>query len=119
MKPKSIIHNKPNTISSILLKRKKTVKRSVTAAIILFIIYIFGFGNYGIYQYYTLRKVESQLKTELSQLEAEAEELKKNIELLLDRDPDYIQRIAREKYGLVKPGEKIYIITPSSQSRNR
>jgi len=118
MKFESIIYNKPNTLPALLLKRKKTVKRTVTIALILFTIYIFGFGDYGIYQYYKLRKVESQLITELSQLEAEAGELKKNMELLTNRDSDYIQRVAREKYGLVQPGEKIYIITPSSQSRN-
>jgi len=28
----------------------------------------------------------------------------------LQNDPDYIEKIARERYNMVKPGEKVYLL---------
>lgn len=78
----------------------------------MLVIYIYGFGNYGLYQYYQLHKEEKRLQTELAKLELESKQLEKEKQLLQKQDPDYLERIAREKFGLVKPGEKIYKLTP-------
>ncbi|MCP4726472.1 MAG: septum formation initiator family protein [bacterium] len=98
------------------LKTEKTkIKRLVIAGIAVFVVYVYGFGDYGLYQYYKLLQEESRLKAEVERLETEADELKEIKQQLLKEDPDYIQRIAREKFGLVKPGEKIYKLTPDSR----
>ena len=99
-------------ISWILTRRKRIVKRLIIFGLLLLIVYIYGFGDYGLYQYYQLRQEEKHLQTELAKLELESKQLEKEKQLLQKQDPDYLERIAREKFGLVKPGEKIYKLTP-------
>ncbi len=109
---------KTKNISKVLLKRKKTAKQFCAVLLILFVLYVFGFGDYGFYRYYQLQKVEVELATQLLQLEQEAKKLQTEMDLLKKEDPEYIQRVAREKYGLVKQDEKVYIVKPSSQDRD-
>ena len=60
------------------------------------------------------------LRARNSELLKRIEELKiKNIELvqekkLLEEDPVYLERVAREKMGIVKEGEVVYRLMPSS-----
>jgi cell division protein FtsB len=47
---------------------------------------------------------------------------KKNVELTeekrrLTEDPDYLEKVAREKMGLIKEGEVVYQIVPAGQQR--
>ncbi|MCQ2463666.1 MAG: septum formation initiator family protein [Clostridia bacterium] len=58
----------------------------------------------------------SDKKKEVSVLQAEIEEQKKKIEedeYLLDKDNEleYIERIAREKYGYAAPGERAFYVS--------
>ncbi|KPK96430.1 hypothetical protein AMJ80_00160 [bacterium SM23_31] len=99
-------------ISRILTRRKRSVKRLIILGILLLVICIYSFGDYGLYQYYQLNREEKRLQTELAQLELESKQLEMERQLLQKQDPDYLERIAREKFGLVKPGEKIYKLTP-------
>ena len=46
------------------------------------------------------------------ELEQDAVALAEEKQLLRKQDPEYLERIAREKYGLVKPGETIYELVP-------
>ncbi len=113
---KIFINNKKfKDISKVFKTEKTKIKRLVITGIAVFIVYVYGFGDYGLYQYYKLSQERNRLRAEVKRLENEAEELKKIKQLLLKEDPDYIQRIAREKFGLVKPGEKIYKLTPDSR----
>ncbi|MCH8287126.1 septum formation initiator family protein [candidate division KSB1 bacterium] len=104
-------------ITRILEKRRKNFKRIISAIIFLVISYIFGFGDYGIYQYYQLRQEENRLSLDLEQLKTETDRLDTELSLARKKDSAYFQRTAREKFGLVKPGEKIYILTPISKNR--
>ena len=112
MNPAFMANMAQKNISLILTKRKRIVKRLIIFGVLLLVIYIYGFGNYGLYQYYQLHKEEKSLQTELAKLELESKQLEKEKQLLQKQDPDYLERIAREKFGLVKPGEKIYKLTP-------
>ena len=56
---------------------------------------------------HTLQQQIQQIKTENELLDHENRELKSN--------PAAIERLAREQYGLAKPGEKIYSV-PSNTS---
>ena len=99
-------------ISRILTRRKRNVRRLIILGILLLVICIYSFGDYGLYQYYQLSREEKRLQTKLAQLELESKQLEKERQLLQKQDPGYLERIAREKFGLVKPGEKIYKLTP-------
>jgi cell division protein FtsB len=49
------------------------------------------------------------LRADTARLTAEVDRLR--------TDPEYIEQIAREKLGLVKPGERVYKLPPASGSR--
>jgi len=58
------------------------------------------------------REVES-LERDIAALRAETQRLSRTIEGLRN-NPDEIERLAREALGLVKPGEKILKLPPST-----
>ena len=65
------------------------------------------FSNKGIFQRYSLEsdKKEIQLKIQ----EAHQEQLKlQQQSKSLDSDPKAIEKVAREKYGMIKAGETVY-----------
>ena len=49
-----------------------------------------------------------RLKAEIIALEAERDELEKQMQALQDEDPEQIERLAREKLHLTKPGETLF-----------
>lgn len=67
---------------------------------------LFG-GEYGLFE---LRRVRSELETERMRLEdvrAEVARLEARVDSL-ENDDLTIERIAREKWGMIRPGEKLY-----------
>lgn len=67
------------------------------------------FGNNGIITYRELKRSYVELQSKVSALEEENERLAEEI-YLLKNDPSYIERIAREELGMVKPGEVIFYV---------
>jgi len=110
-------NRKKTSLTHALSSGKNRIKRLIGFGVLLLVLYIFGFGDYGIYQYYQLRREKKELQAEIAGLENEKRLLEEEKELLRKRDPAYLDRIAREKYGLVKPGEKIYKLVPKSNNR--
>jgi cell division protein FtsL len=85
----------------------------VLGAIVLLI--IFFFGDHGVYQLYRLQ----QEKTEIQNSIAELREEKKRLEAKktrLETDYEYIEELAREKYRMAKPGEKVFKVVPKDDS---
>jgi cell division protein FtsB len=67
---------------------------------------IFG-GEYGLVE---LRRVRDELDAERQRLvdvQAEVERLRARVDSL-ENDSATIERIAREKWGMIRPGEKLY-----------
>jgi cell division protein FtsB len=62
-------------------------------------------------------EVES-LEREISSLRAETGRLTALVTRLRS-DPDFIEQVAREDLGLVKPGEKVLKLPPSPGQRGR
>lgn len=65
------------------------------------------FAETGLVKYLELKRTRAQLEAELRMLREENSLLKSQVESL-KRDPYYIEKRAREEYGLAKPGEYIY-----------
>lgn len=53
-------------------------------------------------------------QVELDEVEVRNEELQRRVDEL--KDPTYIELLAREDFGLVKPGEESYVIVPPAES---
>lgn len=61
-----------------------------------------------------LRGKIADLETHLRVLQLRGAELEK--EIALWRSPEYIERVAREELGLVKPGEMVYTLSAPLES---
>ena len=74
------------------------------------------YGGQGLTRVWTLKQDVESLEREVGALRVETAQLTDEVNRLRT-DPDVIERIAREKLGLVRPGERIYKLPPASGSR--
>lgn len=88
-------------------KKKKRISLVVFLFIIALLCYNFFFADMGYLKYVELKHNEKKLIKEINEISAENELLKREIELL-KKDPAYLEKYAREKFGLVKPGEMVF-----------
>lgn len=73
-----------------------------------------AFGNGLFYKVWQEEKTLTELEVQVQQLEAETDSLRQVLKLLKG-DLDFIERVAREELGLVKPGE-VVIPLPAEES---
>lgn len=65
------------------------------------------FGDMGLIKYLELRKNKDRLETEISQVGKENKALGEQVNSL-KKDPYFIEKYAREEYGMAKPDEFIF-----------
>jgi cell division protein FtsB len=100
------------------VKRRYIIPGAIAAAAIYFA--LFG-GEYG---FFALRRLEHQQVREeaaVQALRAEVDSLRARQDSL-ENNPATLERIARERYGLVGKGERLYRFTeaaPTSDSSGR
>ena len=92
-----------------LVLRRSKKKRKINPLFIIIIIGLIwiGFNDSGFIKKIELAKKEKQLINELKDLYNQENLLLDNIDKL-NNDLDYIEKLAYEKFHMVKPGEKIY-----------
>ena len=73
----------------------------------LSLVIIFIFGDHGLLKLYKIKNERKLIQNKIANLRAERETLK-NEKNKIENDLNYIEKIAREKYKMVKPGEKIF-----------
>lgn len=88
-------------------KIRNLIFYSLTISAILYIGIIFLFGDLGIKKYRALDKTREKLEKEISQIEKENKLLQAQINSLKE-DPFYIEKYAREEFGLARPDEYIF-----------
>ena len=66
----------------------------------------------SLYSYYKMEKKSNRLVEENKRLLEEKAALEKEIDLL-QHDKAYLERVAREKYGMLKKNEEVYYLSPS------
>lgn len=79
----------------------------IAAITVLMILLVLTFSKQGFYDHYLHKKNLSELEERIDSLKRVNDSLSTEIKLLKS-DTNKIEQVAREKYGLVKPGEKIY-----------
>jgi len=67
-------------------------------------------GDYGIYKIWRQKRRITQLEREIEVLKVENVRLEREVSLL-ERDLSYVEKIARERYGMVKEGEIVYKVS--------
>jgi cell division protein FtsB len=94
------------------------VARIILLSIVTLVMYIFMFGDVGLLRIW---KAQTELKTlsgRIAALEIDNERLGVQIERLRS-DPFAIEKVAREKYGYLRPGERVYrIILLGNRQKN-
>jgi len=94
------------------LQSQKTIQRIkflFGAGLSIAVLYYISFNQYGIIQHFKTKNKLEQLQKRTEQLKQEQQIIKDSIERLKN-DYEYIEKIAREKYYLIKKGEKVYWI---------
>jgi cell division protein FtsB len=67
----------------------------------------FVVGEMGVVKYYRMNAHARSLKSDIEQLRTDNTRLSKEV-AALKSDPAYIERLARDKIGLARPGEVVY-----------
>ncbi len=91
--------------------RKKKILLWIAGIIILISVLT---GPYGVYQRVVIAGQKHQLESQIERLTLEQERLMTERERL-KWDLTYIEKVAREKYSLVRPGERVYQFIPRAQ----
>jgi cell division protein FtsB len=93
------------------IKKQKTsnILKYTYSIFILIAILVLIFNEFGAYKLYSLNARKQKLDNELSSLYKQQDQLREE-NLRLEIDLEYIEKIAREKYMMVKDNEKVYRI---------
>mgnify|MGYP006294523441 CR=1 FL=1 len=84
----------------------------------LLFIMVFVLSDHGLYQLWQLKQEQRAIEAHIDSLESE------NARLLVERDKlrddmEYIEKLAREKYRMAKPGEKVFRVIPREGAGSR
>ncbi len=75
-------------------------------------VYLFVVGDSGFFQLVMRKQQIAELKREIATIRQQNAMLEREAKLL-ENNLDEIERIARERYGMVYPNESIYMIYPN------
>ena len=113
---KTMIRNsRSHTFRQQLAETQKKFIRGVLVLIVATLVIIFIFGDHGLLQLYKLKQERKEVQKHITQLRENRETLivEKN---RLENDLEYIEKLAREKYRMAKPGEKVFKVVPKKES---
>ena len=100
---KSFKQNKPEP----LLIFQKQFFKGLVFLICFSLVIVFIFGDHGLLKLYKIKNERQMVQKKITLLREEREKLKAE-KIKIENDLSYIEKIAREKYKMVKPGEKIF-----------
>jgi len=102
---------RPRAVRQQAAETQRQFVRGVLFLIGLSLLIIFIFGDHGLYQLYKLKNERKQVQAHITQLRENREEFiaEKN---RLENDLEYIEKLARERFRMAKPGEKVFKVIP-------
>ena len=92
------------------MKSFLTLTNLLMMAIILGCVSLLLFSDRGLINLWSLKKEKLEIQNEINNLRNQIALLEKEEEKL-KFDEKYIEKIAREKFKMVKPGERVFKIT--------
>lgn len=87
------------------IENKKTRFYIIVSVIVIGTLYLL-FNNYGVVKYAKVKSEVEDLSSRITQLEEENRRLEAEIDSLIRNVPAKIEKIAREKYNMIRPNEK-------------
>jgi len=97
------------------LLRRKILRRLILLLFLASVFYLYFGGNYGFFRLLSLKKEKGSIILETKKLQAQNMDLELEKEKLKN-DPFYIEKVARERYGMAKEDEIIYKFIQSQDS---
>lgn len=73
----------------------------------LYLVISFTFGDAGFLKYQELKHKKDQIAGEIQQIESRNSRLRSELKLLKE-DPFYLEKYAREDFGMAKPDEYVF-----------
>jgi cell division protein FtsB len=95
-------------LKKLLSNRRLVLALVLGLPLVLFVL----FGNRGVVQRVRLQAQKTELEQKIREAEAEARRLQQESRAL-DGDRKTIEKVAREKYGMVREGETVYRVARS------
>jgi len=89
----------------------KHPKRWVGVLMVLVVLLFLIFNRHGLLHLSRLQSEQKRIEVEIASLQERAAELGQEV-ASLESDLTYIERLAREKYRMVKHGEKVFRVMP-------
>lgn len=87
------------------IENKKTRFYIIASIVVIGTLYLL-FNNFGVVKYAKVKSELEDLNTRITQLEEENRMLEAEIDSLKINVPAKIEKIAREKYDMIRPNEK-------------
>lgn len=100
-------NKRPRASQKSSAEEKKRVKKIIALVVFLSLLWLLFAPGLGIVSYMKKKAELNQVQREAAHLEKANKQLQQEIEKLLT-DPVYLEKLAREKYDLLKPNEKVY-----------
>lgn len=95
------------------MANSRTRRLLLSGAFFAIIVVIAIFNNYGLLKRAELEIEKKTILNAISTAQAQNDSLRRLIKTL-ETDTLELERIAREKYGMIKPDEKVYFIRDNS-----
>ena len=107
---------RPRTsLSPVQLRRLAGIGVCLVVIALLWVIFAPGMGVYSLLHQ---RSTLARLKVENIEIVEKNGFLQKEIERI-QNDPDYFEKVARDKYGLLKENEMVFEFTPSKKEKKK
>ncbi len=108
---------KPRRAQQQVAATQKQFIRGIIFLLCITLLIIFIFGDHGLLQLYKLKRDRAKVQAQIAQLRKEREGVmvEKN---RLENDIQYLEKLARERYRMVKPGEKVYKVIPEKKDEH-
>ena len=108
---------KSRTIRTQIVDSQQKFIRGILFLIGVTLLIIFIFGDHGLMQLYKLKQERKKVQEFIIELRENREKstAEKN---RLENDLEYIEKLAREKFRMAKPGEKVFKVIPENKSKN-
>ena len=82
-------------------------RRLIILFLVFWVGYVFIGGRHGVIKIMTLHREKARLEKKEAELRGKVKQLELQSKLM-QKDPFYIEKVAREDFGLAKKGEIIY-----------
>ena len=107
----------PRVLRQKVIATQKRFIRGILFLIATTLLIVFVFGDHGLLQLFKLKRERTEIQNHILKLRQNKEVLiaEKN---RLENDLDYIEKLAREKYRMAKPGEQVFKVIPKQATQD-